>query len=44
MCLDAGWPPRIGKHVVTIYKCEAGNHNQAWAINAGQLRVKDTLS
>jgi hypothetical protein len=44
MCLDAGSPPRLNKGAVTLWKCEAGNHNQAWVIHGGQVRVKDTLS
>ena len=44
MCLDAGSPPRLNKGAVTLWKCEAGNHNQAWVIHGGQVKVKDTLS
>jgi hypothetical protein len=42
VCLDAGSPPRRNGGVITLWKCEAGNHNQAWVINGAQ--VKDTLS
>jgi len=30
--------------VLTLWKCEAGNHNQAWVLNGGQIKVSDTLS
>ena len=44
MCLDAGSPPRRNNGLVTLWMCEAGNANQAWVIDGGQLKVKDTLS
>jgi hypothetical protein len=44
MCLDAGSPPRRDKSVVTLWKCEAGNPNQAWVIDGDQVKVKATLS
>jgi hypothetical protein len=44
MCLDAGRPPRRDKGVVALWKCEAGNSNQAWVIDGDQVDVKDTLS
>ena len=43
MCLDAGSPPRRNNGLVTIWRCEAGNSNQAWVIDSGQVRVKDTI-
>jgi hypothetical protein len=30
--------------LVTLYKCEAGNSNQAWVIDGAHVKVKDTLS
>lgn len=44
MCLDAGSAPRRDKSVVTLWKCEAGNTNQAWVTDGAQVKVKDTLS
>jgi hypothetical protein len=29
--------------VVTLWKCEAGNRNQVWVIDGGQVKVKDTI-
>jgi hypothetical protein len=43
MCLDAG-STRRDKDVVTLWKCEAGNTNQAWVTDGAQVKVKDTLS
>jgi len=43
MCLDAGSPPRRNNGLVTIWRCEAGNSNQAWVIDGGQVRVRDTI-
>ena len=42
MCLDAGrsWRDR---EPVTVYQCEAGNANQAWAVDGDQVKVKDTI-
>src|SRR5215831_19262410 len=44
MCLDAGSPPRRNGLAVTLWKCEAGNRNQAWVIDGGQVKVKATIS
>jgi hypothetical protein len=39
-----GSPPRRNGGLVTLWKCQAGNSNQAWVIDGGQIKVKDTLS
>ncbi len=44
MCLDAGSAPRRDKSVVTLWKCEAGNTNQAWVTDGAQVKVKDTIA
>jgi hypothetical protein len=44
MCLDAGNPPRRNNGLVTLWRCEAGNANQVWVIDGGQVRVKDTIA
>ena len=43
ICLDAGSPPRRNGGLVTLWKCQAGNLNQVWVIDGGQIKVKDTL-
>jgi hypothetical protein len=43
MCLDAGSPPRRNNGLVVIWRCEAGNSNQAWVIDGGQVKVEDTI-
>ncbi len=43
MCLDAGRSPRRHGGLVIIWRCEAGNSNQAWVIDGGQVRVRDTI-
>jgi Ricin-type beta-trefoil lectin domain len=43
MCLDASTPPRSDGGPVYLWQCEPGNSNQVWAIDGGQLIVKDTL-